>query len=713
VADSSDGFLNNPESLTIRGSLLYVANVPLVNLVDLETGDFSQAATHTGGAIVTSPALNGTYSLRLQRNSSVANYEIRKSGTTYYNLPTAYYSFLFEYQSLQGETEGSICNFQDTVSGIKSTLHLTVNHQLRFGDLTQWFPTGNTVLTAGQVYRISATIGTGSNAAWEVRINGTVEMSGTGNLGANNNGSLLLGGGSAYTTNYYYDDVTIRCPANQSLIMLDPGHLLQNGHYQQSFVTINGEGFSVPVDLMDVPRDVNSIALPDEGGPSKSDPAGQIWKFTFTDSTHANQSAFGPAFPISPVDYRHPGAMTQDLMNPTTLYPIVGAGGYNGTMSSLGYMDGTAYTTITTNQDDLVYGNGLTMGNGYYGANTIFLNQIHWGTWPNSDHPSRILAINRTTGFSHPVITSSLINLVDFETGDFSQTAAHSPSGATIVTSPALDGTYSLQLQRSTSVANVEIRQSGTTYYNLPTAYYSFMFEYQSLPGETEGSIGNFQDTVSGIKSTLHLTVNHQLRFGDLTQWFPTGNTVLTPGQVYTISAKVGTGTSAAWEVRINGNLEMSGTGNFGANNNGSLLLGGGSPYTTNYYYDEVGITSGYLSTPQGMSMFYTTGGNGYAALPTPKSPATPVIDAQAYNSGFTAAGTMFSSSPVRTLPDAARVLRGTDPMPRQPTEQVTPWSTGPNGRHQLTVQTPALDSFFADWDGTLSREALSTASVL
>src|SRR5207302_9941913 len=136
-----------------------------VNFVNFETGDFSQAATHTGGVIVTSPALDGTSSLQLQRNNSVANYEIRQSGTTYYNLPTAYYSFLFEYQSLPGETEGSICNFQDTTSGIKGTLHLTVSHQLRFSDLVQWMPTGSTVLTAGQVYTNSVKVGTGMSTA--------------------------------------------------------------------------------------------------------------------------------------------------------------------------------------------------------------------------------------------------------------------------------------------------------------------------------------------------------------------------------------------------------------------------------------------------------------------------------------------------------------------------------------------------------------------
>src|SRR5262249_36191835 len=154
------------------------------------------------GAIVTSPALDGTDALQLQRSNSVANYEIRQSGTTYYNLATAFYSMLFEYTSNPGE--GGIVNFQDTGSGFKAGLHLSAADTLQFFDRNgTLLATGTTVLTAGQVYTLSAKIGTGSNAAWEVRINGTVELSGTGNLGTNNNGSLKLGGNSPYTTTYY------------------------------------------------------------------------------------------------------------------------------------------------------------------------------------------------------------------------------------------------------------------------------------------------------------------------------------------------------------------------------------------------------------------------------------------------------------------------------------------------------------------------------
>src|SRR5260370_200796 len=107
-------------------------------------------------------------------------------------------------------SEGGVVNFQDTASGYKAALHLSAAGKLMFYNVSgALLATGTTTLASGQAYTISAKIGTGANAAWEVRINGTVEMSGTGNLGTINNGSIKLGGGSPYTCTYYYDDVAI------------------------------------------------------------------------------------------------------------------------------------------------------------------------------------------------------------------------------------------------------------------------------------------------------------------------------------------------------------------------------------------------------------------------------------------------------------------------------------------------------------------------
>jgi hypothetical protein len=459
----------NPQTAAqpVRWTATVTAATGSVNFVNFETGDFSQAASHIGGAIVTGSALSGTYSLQLQRTGSVANYEIRQSGTTYYNLSTAYYRFLFESTSNPGE--GGVVNFQDISSGYKAALHLSsANKFLFYGSTGALLGTGTTVLASGQVYAISAMIGSGSNAAWQILINGSVEMSGTGNLGTANNGSLKLGGNGAYTAIYYYDDVAVHSQAYPGPVPTGTVQLMVNG------------------------------------------------------------SPYGTPLPLS---------------------------------------DGSATTTPATN---LAAGNYTVMAS-YSGDSTYTPGS---GSLP---------------GGQTITTQTSQVNYVDFETGDFSQTATH--LGGAIVTSPALDSVYSLQLQRTNSVAYCEIRQSGTTYYNLPTAYYRFLFESTSNPGE--GGIVNFQDTSSGFKAALHLSsANKLLFYSSAGALLGTGTTVLASGQVYAISAMIGSGSNAAWQILINGSVEMSGTGNLGTANNGSLKLGGNGAYTAIYYYDDVAVDS-------------------------------------------------------------------------------------------------------------------------
>src|SRR5439155_8278090 len=164
---ATDNAITFADSVVVNDGVTVAEGASTVNFVNFETGDFNQSATHVGGAIVTSPALDGTYSLQLLRSHSVAHVEIRQSGTTYFNLPTASYSFLFQYASQTDE--GGIVNLQDTSSNYKAGLHLSAAGKLIFYDVNGTpLMTGTTTLNANQTYTIAATIGTGSNAAWEV-----------------------------------------------------------------------------------------------------------------------------------------------------------------------------------------------------------------------------------------------------------------------------------------------------------------------------------------------------------------------------------------------------------------------------------------------------------------------------------------------------------------------------------------------------------------
>jgi len=195
----------------------------------------------------------------------------------------------------------------------------------------------------------------------------------------------------------------------------------------------------------------------------------------------------------------------------------------------------------------------------------------------------------------------NLVNNVNFETGDFSQLAGYN-GNVKILHSPALDGQASLQLIRDGSqsggIANAEIWQRGNqSRYNLPTAFSSFLFKSESQSGEA--GVVNFLGADGSYKAALHLSSDGKLvlyginGYGSL---LGTGTTTLNPNQTYTISAEIGTdantGGTAPYEILINGNVEMSGTADFGTENNGSLLLGGGSMYNSTYDYDDVAISA-------------------------------------------------------------------------------------------------------------------------
>src|SRR5262249_6822408 len=163
-----------------------------------------------------------------------------------------------------------------------------------------------------------------------------------------------------------------------------------------------------------------------------------------------------------------------------------------------------------------------------------------------------------------------------------------------------LDGTYSLRLQRSNTVANTEIRQGGMANSNLPSAYYeqssveyNFLFEYTA--NNDEGTICNFLDTMGRFKAALHLDTSGNLLFYGSTQFLCTGTTAVTPNERHMITAKVGTGSNASWEIDLDGARVMGGSADLGSmptSNNGSLELGGNSPNNDTYYYDNVEITA-------------------------------------------------------------------------------------------------------------------------
>src|SRR5689334_22587270 len=101
---------------------------------------------------------------------------------------------------------------------------------------------------------------------------------------------------------------------------------------------------------------------------------------------------------------------------------------------------------------------------------------------------------------------TTILNLVDFETGNLSQ-AANQTGDVSVVGAPSIDGKFCCRVNHAGAAAFVELRQSGTAYYNAPTAFYRFYLLYQGTPGNwtSDVAVCNFQDGTSGYKCGLHL----------------------------------------------------------------------------------------------------------------------------------------------------------------------------------------------------------------
>ena len=196
-----------------------------------------------------------------------------------------------------------------------------------------------------------------------------------------------------------------------------------------------------------------------------------------------------------------------------------------------------------------------------------------------------------------------------FETGDFGETTNLTSGTVSVQTSHVRTGTYSLKSNpATTAVGWAQISTNGSagasTGFSLATAWYGFYFLYITKPAANDEDICAPCASGAVVKIYVRLNSAGQLAVYDqgLTL-LATGTTVLSSNTYYLIEVKCGTGgSSAAWEVKINGTVEIgSVAGNLGTGNNASILLGKVINHNGNsveFYYDDFYISStGYLGT--------------------------------------------------------------------------------------------------------------------
>lgn len=187
------------------------------NICGFETGDTLEALTSGGTiAIGTTYARSGRYGLRTNPTTTgVGWYDLGSSSVTEMNLASLYGRFYFRYATLPASgTEEIASVWETTTDTLKLGIRIDSTGSLSLWDSLglQISTTGATDLAANTWYRIEVRADTGVAATAEVKVNGTVEVTGTGNLTTANARSLRLGKStdrSNQTVDFWYDDISV------------------------------------------------------------------------------------------------------------------------------------------------------------------------------------------------------------------------------------------------------------------------------------------------------------------------------------------------------------------------------------------------------------------------------------------------------------------------------------------------------------------------
>lgn len=149
------------------------------------------------------------------------------------------------------------------------------------------------------------------------------------------------------------------------------------------------------------------------------------------------------------------------------------------------------------------------------------------------------------------------------------------------------------------------------------TVYFKTAFYAATLPSADSEEILGAWVCCFTFKGAVRITSAGNLAFYDKDNALvETGSTALATGTWYTIEAKFGTGASAAYEVRINGVSELSGTANQTTSNTDWIYLGkaqNNNGETVDFYYDDVATdNAAYPGETKVLGMTPTGQGSGY-----------------------------------------------------------------------------------------------------
>jgi hypothetical protein len=213
-------------------------------------------------------ARNGGYALRVNPTVTGTGYAVVRThtaagGHTDASVATSFFRFYFRYATKPASGNEPIALLLDTGAAAKAALHINANGTLaHYNAATVLVATGATVLAADTWYLVEWKVGTGAVSDYELKIDGTSEISGTSTHGISNAGAWRLGktsnvGGN--TVDFFYDDVLwsdSAYPGAGRNVLLLP---VANGTYQTWSIGAGAGSHFENVD--DVPNDANTTYL--------------------------------------------------------------------------------------------------------------------------------------------------------------------------------------------------------------------------------------------------------------------------------------------------------------------------------------------------------------------------------------------------------------------------------------------------------------------
>jgi hypothetical protein len=224
-------------------------------------------------------------------------------------------------------------------------------------------------------------------------------------------------------------------------------------------------------------------------------------------------------------------------------------------------------------------------------------------------------------------VDGAVVNFIGFETAeDLTANPIEREASSGTLTIHAVakrTGNYGLQVNPSTTATGYlslgtysATGNQGT--FNVATLYCRFYMLADQTPPSGHEECFRVSPATTGTKISVHVNSG-----GFLSLWDSAGSQLGSDGETALgggwrlIELKCGTGASADYELKIDGAVELSGTGNLGTSNAGKVFIGKGvntSSQQMNMFYDDVSLDDAAYPGAGGCQIMQPDGNGNYTA---------------------------------------------------------------------------------------------------